>query len=229
MTGQQYEAFCRFVIAHQLQIPAYKVVSRHLPGHGREDRPAGYELQIDLYWETTDKFVHYVNIANAKWRTNACVGQEDVLLLQKVKEKVAAHKAFLITNSGFTSGAIQVAEADGIGLLVARPEPDCRTLASTRPDLVVGTMWFLAQKRKRPYSFHVITKGFEPMLTGPATEATTHGQTFGHQQPLPPPVEALNDSPVAVLGGGRPRVSAIPPGLDGYSTRQGSGPGFRTK
>src|SRR5690349_2928763 len=120
MTSQQYEAFCRFVIAHQLQIPTYKVVSRHLPGRGPEDRPAGYELQIDLYWETTDKFVRYVNIANAKWRTNSCVGQEDVLLLQKVKEKVAAHKAFLITNSGFTSGAIQVAEADGIGLLVAR-------------------------------------------------------------------------------------------------------------
>jgi hypothetical protein len=110
MTGQQYEAFCRFFLSHQLKISIHDITSPRIAAPGREG-PAGYELQVDLYWEAEDQLARYVNVANAKWRRRSSVGQEDVLLLQKVKEKVGAHKAFLITNSGFTRGAVNAAQA----------------------------------------------------------------------------------------------------------------------
>ena len=68
--------------------------------------------QIDLYWETEDAISLHLHIANAKWRGSDKVDQPDVLLLQKVKEKVAAHKAVMITNSEYTKGAIAAAMDD---------------------------------------------------------------------------------------------------------------------
>jgi hypothetical protein len=64
-----------------------------------------YSHQIDLYWETGDDVCSYLNIANAKWRGTAKVGQGDVLLLQHVKQKVSAHKAFDLTEPTSPAGA----------------------------------------------------------------------------------------------------------------------------
>ena len=47
-----------------------------------------------------------------------------MLLLQQVKQKVAAHKAFLITSVGFTAGAIAAAKDDGIALHIVTPNCD---------------------------------------------------------------------------------------------------------
>jgi UDP:flavonoid glycosyltransferase YjiC (YdhE family) len=40
--------------------------------------------------------VTYINIANAKWRSSSKIEQGEVLLLNQVKQKVAAHKAMMI-------------------------------------------------------------------------------------------------------------------------------------
>jgi hypothetical protein len=74
-----------------------------------------------LYWETEDALAQYVHIAEAKGRGWERVCQQEVLLLQKVREKVAAHQAFLITNFGDTGRAWQVAQDEGISLLIVRP------------------------------------------------------------------------------------------------------------
>jgi len=97
MTSQQYEELCRYFIAEQLRMDLSRVVSRNIANPRREPEPDGcdpkpYNHQIDLYWETADGLARYINIANAKWRGRQKVRQHEVLLLQKVREKIAAHK-----------------------------------------------------------------------------------------------------------------------------------------
>lgn len=75
------------------------------PNPKRSGLPA-YKHQIDFYWDTEDAVSRYLNIANPKWRDGSKVDQPDVLLLQQVRQKVAAHKAIMITNSYFTSGEL---------------------------------------------------------------------------------------------------------------------------
>jgi|GEM_PF-6599030 len=126
MTSIQYEELCRWFIAGQLKIPVEQVRSVRIPNPEREHRETLIKLvpfqhQIDLYWETANAELRYINIANAKWRSRDPVHQHDVLLLQQVKLKVGAHKAILITNSSFTAHAEQAAWDEGIGLLLLRP------------------------------------------------------------------------------------------------------------
>ena len=48
--------------------------------------------------------------------------QGEVMLLQQVRQKVSAHKAFMITNVGFTAGAAAAAKDEGIALHIVTPE-----------------------------------------------------------------------------------------------------------
>ena len=100
MTSQQYEELCCFFIAQEMKIDIAQVVSRVITNPCRQREPGHWDLdpykhQIDLYWETEDALAQYVHIAEAKWRGRERVSQHEVLLLQKVREKVAAHKAFV--------------------------------------------------------------------------------------------------------------------------------------
>ncbi len=113
MNSIQYEELCRFYIAKKLQITVDMVKSIHVPNPIRPGLPQ-YKHQIDLFWETEDEISRYLNIANAKWRIHAKVDQPEVLLLQQVKQKTGAHKALMITNTGFTSGADAAARDDRI-------------------------------------------------------------------------------------------------------------------
>ncbi len=127
MNSIQYEELCRFYIAKKLQISVDMVKSTHVPNPVRPGLPQ-YKHQIDLYWETEDEISKYLNIANAKWRGPAKVDQPEILLLQQVKQKVGAHKAIMITNTGFTSGAEAAARDDGIGMHIVVPAFDYSNL-----------------------------------------------------------------------------------------------------
>jgi hypothetical protein len=127
MDSDQYEELCRHFIAEQTALPIASVQSVII---SNPTRPGllEYSHQIDLYWETGNTTAQYLNIADAKWRSTAKVDQGEVLLLQKVREKVAAHKAFMITNVGFTAGAIAAADDHGIALHVLMPLLDTSNL-----------------------------------------------------------------------------------------------------
>jgi hypothetical protein len=123
MRSEQYEELCRLYLSQQLGIPLESITSKRLPS---PKRPGNFEYthQIDFYWETKGEFIVYKNIADAKWRTMKKVDQGEVLLLQQVRQKVGAHKALMITNIGFTSGAILAAKDEGIGLHIVKPQLD---------------------------------------------------------------------------------------------------------
>jgi hypothetical protein len=127
MDSDQYEELCRLFIAEKVGLRAEDVKSVSIPNPKRPGLPE-YKHQIDLYWETRDDIAAYLNIANAKWRGTARVDQGEVLLLQQVRQKVAAHKAVMITNIGFTAGAVAAAQDDGIALHVVVPDFDIPTL-----------------------------------------------------------------------------------------------------
>jgi hypothetical protein len=121
MTSKQYEELCRLFLADQLQIPIDQVLTLDVMGSRRPGSPE-YHHQIDLYWETADAVARHVHIANAKWRTPpGKLDQEDVLLIQKIRDKVGAHKAVLITNFGFTEGARAAAHDEGVALHLVGP------------------------------------------------------------------------------------------------------------
>jgi hypothetical protein len=118
MTSQQYEELCRLYLADRFRISIDRIESRDHPNPLRPGTPE-YHHQIDLYWEIETADACYVHIANAKWRTPpALIGLADVLLLQQVKTKLAAHKAFLITSTGYSADAIAAAADEGIALHV---------------------------------------------------------------------------------------------------------------
>ncbi len=67
MNSQRYEELCRFVIADRLKIDINQIRSATLSSPVFPGLQA-YDHQVDLYWETDNELVQYLNIANAKWR-----------------------------------------------------------------------------------------------------------------------------------------------------------------
>src|SRR5262245_31159884 len=128
MTSTQYEELCRVYIAEAFQIPLEKVISKDEP---HPQRPGGpeFEHQIDLWWETGNQHVQYLHIGNAKGRgPDYKVEQGEVLLLDKVREAVGAHKAVMLTPGGFTEGARAAADHYRVALYVVAPTFDTSQL-----------------------------------------------------------------------------------------------------
>ena len=162
MTGTQYEELCRFFLADKLEIPIKEVLSVKIPNPKRPDLPE-YNHQIDLYWEDGNQLTQYLNIANAKWRSSGKVEQGEVLLLQKVKEKVFANKSMMITNTGFTKGAKAVAQDEGVALHIVCPSFDRSILSSGLKDreMFQTQLQKLSSNSKVVYSHTTVHRAFE--------------------------------------------------------------------
>ncbi|MCX6830178.1 MAG: hypothetical protein NT002_13010 [candidate division Zixibacteria bacterium] len=166
MNSRQYEELCRRFLAIELGLPIDNVRSIDIPNPRCPDLPE-YRHQIDLYWEICNNVTLYLNIANAKWRTAEKVDQGEVMLLQKVREKVRAHKCVMITNIDFTQGARAAAQDEGVALHIVRPTFDNKILdESDRPAIQVQFERHLSDS-KQLFSHEVVFKGFDlasPML-----------------------------------------------------------------
>ena len=159
MDSEQYEELCRYFIAEQTGLPVEDVRSVRIPNPKRPGLPA-YKHQIDLYWESGDDIALYLNIANAKWRGSATIKQGEVLLLQQVRQQVAAHKAFMITNVGFTAGAVAAAKDNGIALHRVSPTFDTSMLPRRGRFAIQGALRDVAsQTTEALYSLHVENRG----------------------------------------------------------------------
>ncbi len=179
MTSQQYEELCRRFIAEAMGVPLESVESRHIQNAQRPDHPV-FKHQIDLYWETGNDAVRYVNIANAKWRETDKVDQPEILLLQQVRQDVGAHKALMITTVGFTDGADAAARHHGIGLHLVRPAAPVAGLPRTSDrGEIRAALASLAEGRHPIYSHDVVFRGLESAearpghLPGPRAPRTT--------------------------------------------------------
>jgi hypothetical protein len=161
MNSKQYEELCRIFLAEKLGMNVEQVQSIHIPNPARPGLPK-YKHQIDLYWETESELSKYLHVANAKWRGSDKVDQSDVLLLQKVKEKVAAHKALMITTQGYTAGAVAAAKDEGIALHIVRPNFDFGILPIQDRSAIQAKLLEVASTSNHPVFQHeVIHKAFD--------------------------------------------------------------------
>jgi hypothetical protein len=228
MNPKQYEELCRFFLAQQLGISVETISSISIPNPSRPDLPS-YKHQIDLYWETEDAISLHLHIANAKWRRSDKVDQPDVLLLQQVKQKVAAHRAVMLTNSEFTKGAVAAAMDDGIALHIVRPEFNFGDLHANDATTIQAQILQISASRPQPiYSNEVVHRAFDLARVETATMQQHPYASTGGRPGLPhssPMVTGFQNRSLSHGGGqGLNRGGNI-----GGSTRQGGGPGFQTR
>lgn len=179
MNSAQYEEICRCYIAEQFGLRVEDVRSLKIPNPRRPNLPA-YQHQIDHYWETGNHAALYLNIANAKWRGSDKVDQPEILLLAKVRQDVGAHKAFMITSTGFTEGAIAAAKHEGIALHLLNPAFDVSALPSQDASAMQGRLSELAATSEKPMYLHeIVHRGVdvaesESVLSRPISVGTTN-------------------------------------------------------
>jgi hypothetical protein len=209
MNSDQYEELCRLFIAEKVGLGVEEVKSVKIPNARRPDLPT-YKHQIDLYWETGDEIAQYLNIANAKWRGSDRVDQPEVLLLAKVREKVHAHKAFMLSSIGFTSGAVAAARDEGIALHLVTPAIDTSLLPQKGRSAILSALLRIAGSSSGSIYHHVVEcRG----LGFTESSAPTTGRQAGRAS-----------------GSLAPETRVVPPSTtrtDGSAERRG-GPGFGT-
>jgi len=172
MKSDQYEELCRLFLSSSFGVPLETILSGSIPSATRPGFP-GYRHQIDLYWETGSEVAAYLHIANAKWRTSEKVDQPEVLLLKQVKQEVSAHKAIMITNTGFTAGAMAVAENSGIALHVLEPSPSLEMLLTgDRTETHSVLTSFTATSKEPPYTYRVVHRAHDGVLAAPPMQST---------------------------------------------------------
>lgn len=231
MNGTQYEEFCRLFITHELGIPIEKIISDNIPSAIRPGLEE-YKNQIDLCWEYEDKLTRNFIIVNAKWRGSEKdkVDQPDVLLIQQVKQEIAANKAMIITNTDFTSGARRAAENHRIALHIARPNFDYTILdldAKNREQ--IHTQLQEPFSSNEPYMHTIVHRAFDLGTDSEVQSGVPH-ETISHskevtQTPVnrmaPPPSNRRAPSGTQKVQGGQ---SGSPTGGRGGSGKKGPGP-----
>jgi len=177
MNSQQYEELCRYFLSDKLGINVDQIKSVRIPNPSRPGLPK-YQHQIDLYWETESELIKFLHIANAKWRGNDKVDQEEVMLLQQVKQDVAAHKAMMLTTQGYTGGAVAAAKDKGIALHIVKPNFDTSILPqSDRSTIQVKLQEIASTSNKPMFLNEVVHKAFDFRETSPQRQIT--GSIFG--------------------------------------------------
>lgn len=171
MKSTHYEELCRHFIAETLDFPASEIQSTKIKSPTHAD-VIGFKNQIDLYWETTDQISKYLNIGNAKWRDTRKIRQDAIMLLNQVKEDINAHKGFLFTNVGFTSGAIGVAMKYGIAIHIVKPSFDYSIISGDDSLQIQEQIQALARDSQLPIYEHIeVYKAYDfsenPEITSP--------------------------------------------------------------
>ncbi len=117
MTPEEYEIFVKKDFETRLHKElGYPVAVKHLE---KLVAPDGNEHVIDLNYEFIIGGAKYLNIVECKhW--NKLVTREALMALKTRQDNLRAHKAIMVTNGGFQTGAIKFAQTHNIGLIVLR-------------------------------------------------------------------------------------------------------------
>ena len=184
MHYKQYEELCRLFVVNELNIPIENIMSGKIPSAIRPGLEE-YQNQIDLYWELEDKLTRNLVIVNAKWRSSDKdkVEQGDVLLIQQVKQEIDANKAMIITNTGFTDGALKAAISRRIALHIVDPNFDS-TILHTKDRLTMQTQLQELFDSRRPVYSHVEVNKAVDLVKGPSEQSTNPDKTSAYSQKI---------------------------------------------
>jgi hypothetical protein len=211
LTAWQYEALCRHALSCEYGVLISNIKTGYLEGATKTDQKVRH--QIDLYWTVCDGVCNFLCIANAKYRKNK-VSQTEIMTLLGVQRDIHAHKAMMITNTGYSHGALVHAGEKGIALLIVRPSPDFNfSHLPEKPAPAIASELERFSKHGGPlFNLDIIHRGFELRRgSAQAPAAPTSAGPF----PRPGPAACPEPSPEMV----RPvpqsafsnQHSAIPP------------------
>jgi hypothetical protein len=114
---------------------------------------------------------HSVSAAENEFPIN--LDQPEVLLLQQVKEELDAHKAMMLTNVGFTGGAIAVAQNKGIALHIVRPDFNINLLPGKNRADIQAKLQQIERESGRPVFKHqIVHKAFDFIETSDQTRVS---------------------------------------------------------
>ena len=159
LTPWQFESLCRHVLSREYGIRIASIQTGHLRG------PSGAtQHQIDLYWRSSDGICEFLCFANAKFKKNK-VELRDMMTLLGVQREIRAHKAMLITNTGFTEACQAMARENGVALLIVRPAADLdvaglpalASVANAAERIEAG----FVRRTSPAYRMGVVNKGWE--------------------------------------------------------------------
>jgi hypothetical protein len=181
LTPWQYEAFCRHVLSREYRVPLRDIKTGYL------ESPSKTRHQIDLYWTRHDGVCNFLCFANAKFLKDN-IHLTEVVTLLGVQRDIRAHKAMLITNTGYSQNAVCLAQENGIALLIVRPalDFDVTLLPKSAAPVVAQALEKIAAGLPCVYHLNIVHRGF----AAPA-------------RPCPQPTRGAPLSP-------RPRVTASP-------------------
>lgn len=234
MESVQYEEFCRLFLSEELDIPIQKIRSGKIPSAiqpGLEE----YKNEIDLYWEYEDKLTQNLSIVNAKWRRpeknseKYKVKQPDVLLIQQVKQEIAANKAMIITNTDFTSEALKAAKNHRIALHIVSPNFDYATLHAKDKQTMQTQLQEFFNSTTEPYTHDVVYKVFDFGIDS-TVQTPVPGKTVTHtkdikQAPInrmaQPPSNRRQTTSIQKVTGGQ---GGSRTGRQGGTVQKGQGP-----
>ena len=161
LTSWQYEALCRHALSREYAIPIDDIKTGYLQGPTTTCQNIRH--QIDLYWTSHDGVCDFLCFANAKF-LKINVDLNDIMHLLGVQRDIHAHKAMMITNTGYSSSALLQAREKGIALLVVRPSLtlDVASLPkSTAPAVVARAIEEISTRVPPVYNLNVIHRGFD--------------------------------------------------------------------
>lgn len=228
MDSTAYEELCRIFVAQKVGLNLEEVKSVRIPNAQRPSLPQ-FSHQIDLYWELSGEIGLYLNIANAKWRGSEKVDQGEVLLLQQVRTDTGSHKAFMLTNGGFTAGAIAAARHHGIALHVVTPIAGLAERLAGSREAIREQLVELSSQSSQLYSHTVHTRGLG-LVQGQTPQVMTRPipglQTRVQSVPMTRG-PAGSSSGMPGVGGTAPASPSPRPvgggGFPGIITREGGG------
>lgn len=112
MTPTEFELFVKSLLVEQLNCPGVEIYHRKKI----QGRRSSYLHEIDLSFEITVARTRVFVIVECKAYKKP-VSVDDVMELHSRIDDIGAHKGMLVSTSGFTSGAVALADAHGIALI----------------------------------------------------------------------------------------------------------------
>jgi hypothetical protein len=170
LTSLQYEALCRHALSCEYRVLIDNIKTGYLEGATKTDQKTRH--QIDLYWTVCDGVCNFLCIANAKFRkTKVKLG--DIMTLLGVQRDIHAHKAMMITNTGYSDSALVHARDKGIALLIVRPSPDFNfsQLPERPAPAIAGELERFSRRGDRLFELDIIHRGFELRRSSPQAPA----------------------------------------------------------
>ncbi|MDE0086815.1 MAG: hypothetical protein OXU23_13940 [Candidatus Poribacteria bacterium] len=145
------------------------------------------------------------------------------MLIQQVKQEIAANKAMMITNTDFTDGARKAAKNHRIALHIVSPIFDYAVLHQKDREIIRTQLQEPCTGNKPPYTHEVVHRAFD-LGIDVAGQSSDSGSTVTDSKAKVPTYSNRMAQPRSYTQKGQGGRSGPPTGGRGGSGKKGPGP-----